>query len=264
MTRIIAKHVSVTLGQSPILSDISLSLDPGVFTVILGANGAGKSTLLSALCGLTPLSTGEVRLEDTDLAKQPPRWRAQRLGFLPQQQEVAWAIDVQTLVGLGRTPFLGARGLSLADQDHVSRAMAATCVEHLAKREVGTLSGGERGRAMVARVLAGEPLWVLADEPLTGLDPRHQLDMLDLLAAIAKTEGRGVVATLHDLGLAARVAERIIVLRQGQVLADGPPEHALSAENLRLAYGVETAAYDGRSGPIIEVLGRCTQAPPHG
>ncbi|MFT4250981.1 MAG: ABC transporter ATP-binding protein, partial [Caulobacter sp.] len=162
----------------------------------------------------------------------------------------------ETLVGLGRTPHSGARGLSESDRRAVARALEQTDLVDLARREVKSLSGGERGRALFARVLAGEPSWLLADEPLAGLDPGHQLDAVDLMRGFAAGEGRGVVMTLHDLAVAARLADRVLVLVDGRLIADGPPREALTPEVLARAYGVTARVVEGETGPLIELVGR--------
>ena len=177
------------------------------------------------------------------------------MGFLPQTPEIAWSVDVETLVGLGRTPFVGALGLGAADREAVARALAATDMTGMSQRVVTTLSGGERARALIARALAGEPDWLLADEPMTGLDPGHQLDAADLFRKMA-ADGRGVVVTLHDLSLAARVADKIVVLAGGRVLADGRPAEALTPQVLAEAYGIEARVVAGAGGPVVEIVGR--------
>ena len=245
----------VRLGGRAVLDGISLTFSPGVFTVIVGANGAGKSTLMSLMAGLRAPDEGAVLLDRQPLVALSSGARARRLGLLPQKQEIAWALDVETLAGLGRTARMGAMGLRAEDRRAVGRALDATGMTAFARREVSTLSGGERGRALIARVLAGEPEWLLADEPLTGLDPGHQLEILKLLKAFCATPGQGVVTTLHDLALAARVADRVIVLHEGRVLADGPAREALSPEVVRTAYGVEIVWLEGRAGPLIELVG---------
>jgi iron complex transport system ATP-binding protein len=246
----------VRLGGRAILADLSLRLEPGQVACILGPNGAGKSTLLRCLAGLLHPDAGAVRLGEADVLALTPRRRAQRIGFLPQTPEVAWPVEAQTLVGLGRIPFTAGGGQGAEGQAAVARAMALTGVEHLAHRTVDTLSGGERGRVLMARALAGEPEWLLADEPLTGLDPGHQLDACDLFRRLAHEGGRGVVVTLHDLPMALRVADRAIVLAEGAILADGPAAEALSPEVLRAAYGIETRLATGVNGPTLELVGR--------
>jgi iron complex transport system ATP-binding protein len=165
-------------------------------------------------------------------------------------------VEAAILVGLGRIPYIGARGLSREDGAIIARAMAEAGVTALADRDVSTLSGGERARVLIARALAGEPEWLLADEPLAGLDPGHQLDAADLFRRLAHEQGRGVIVTLHDLSLAARMADRILVLAEGQVLADGPAEAALTPAVLAQAYGVEARFVQGEAGLSVEIIGR--------
>jgi iron complex transport system ATP-binding protein len=197
-----------------------------------------------------------VTLSEAPILALPHRERARAIGFLPQTPEIAWAVDVETLVGLGRTPHSGARGLSESDHAAVQAALVRTRMTRFARRDVTTLSGGERARALLARVLAGQPSWLLADEPLAGLDPGHQLDTVDLLRAFAAEEGHGVVMTLHDLDVALRLADRVIVLAGGRLIADDAPLQALTPAILAQAYGVEAAIVAGTAGPLIEMIGR--------
>jgi iron complex transport system ATP-binding protein len=247
--------LGVVLGAKTILAGVSLSIEVGKVTAVVGPNGAGKSTLLSCLAGLRAPTSGSVTLDAAVLSGMRPRERARRLAFLPQTPEIAWSVEARTLVELGRTPFIGARGQSGEDQAAVDRAMAAANVEAFEHRIVDTLSGGERARALIARALAGEPEWLLADEPLTGLDPAHQLDAAALFRRLAD-EGVGVIVTLHDLSMALRMADRIIVLAEGGVLADEPPATALTPEVLKRAYGVEATLTQGPGGPLIDVIRR--------
>ena len=258
MNTLVAQAVSLTLGGCAILTDVGVAFRPGEVTAIVGPNGAGKSSLLTCLAGLRRPTVGAVRLAGADLVALAPRERARRLGYLPQTAEIAWAVDVETLVGLGRIPHDGGRGLGAEDRDAVARALAATEMTAMARRDVTTLSGGERARALIARLLAGEPTWLLAYEPLAGLDPGHQLDALALLREFA-TADRGVILTLHDLGLAARIADRVIVLAAGAVIADGGAREALSPDVLARAYGVEARWTEGKEGPMIELVGRLEQ-----
>lgn len=215
------------------LAGVDLALRAGEVTAIVGPNGAGKSTLLACLAGLLVPPAGTVRLDDADLAALPPRARARRIGYLPQSPEIAWDVSVETLVALGRLPWQGAalhRAHAPAAQDAaaVEAALAAMDLGTLRRRPVSRLSGGERARALAARVLAGEPTWLLADEPLANLDLSHAAALVQLLRAQADA-GRGVVLVLHDLATAMNRADRVVVLEQGHVVADGPPEQALDA-----------------------------------
>ncbi|RIV89168.1 ABC transporter ATP-binding protein [Aurantiacibacter zhengii] len=214
------------------LDSVTTALHRGEITAICGPNGAGKSTLLSALAGLLPADKGEVLLEGTVLSALPPRDRAKAIGYLPQSGEVAWDVSVANLVALGRLPH-GDQG-----KFAVANAMAATAMSDFATRPVSTLSGGEKARALLARVLAGEPRWILADEPLAALDLSHQLGLLKVLRAQADS-GVGVVLVVHDLALAMNHANRVLVLDSGRLKADSAPEEALSLDIIHEVWGVK-------------------------
>lgn len=220
----------LALGQR--LRGVSATLHPGEVTAICGPNGAGKSTLLACLAGLLAADAGAVALDDQPLASLPPRARAQAIGFLPQCPEVAWDVSVATLVGLGRLPW-GDR-----DMAAIGAALSAMELDNLRDRPVSRLSGGERARALMARVLAGQPRWLLADEPLANLDLAHQLTLLSRLRAEADA-GRGVVLVLHDLAQAINHADRVLVLEGGKLVEDGPPETALAAAVIARVWGVQ-------------------------
>ncbi|WP_436358007.1 ABC transporter ATP-binding protein [Brevundimonas sp. CEF1] len=256
MNLLSAENLSVRLGEKTVLNGVSAAFAPGLVTAVVGPNGAGKSTLLDCLAALRKPDAGRVTLGERPLRDLPPRERARRIAYLPQNAEIAWAVDGRTFIGLGRTPYVGAWGLRADDHAAVDRAMAVTGVGGFADRVVSTLSGGERARVLIARALAGDPQWLLADEPLAGLDPGHVLDACDLFRRLADEEGRGVVLTLHDLDAALRVADRVIVLAEGRVLADAVPAEALSPAVLKAAYGVEARTLEGARGPVLEMVGR--------
>ena len=256
MSRLEARGLTLRRGGRPVVRDLDLSLRAGEVTVLLGPNGAGKSTLLEALCGLLRPASGQVLLDGGDLAALEPAARARRIGLLPQSHEIAWPLEVRILVGLGRIPHIGARGLSAEDARIIDAALAGAGATDLAERDASTLSGGERARVMIARVLAGEPEWLLADEPLAGLDPSYQIDAAETLARRARAAGCGVVLTLHDLTLAARIADRVLVLGDGTLIADGAPETALAPDVLARVFGVRTALRRGPEGLSVDVLGR--------
>jgi iron complex transport system ATP-binding protein len=249
--------VSVQRGARMILSDIRLAIEPQSVTAVLGPNGAGKSTLLGCIAGLLRPTAGSIRLGGEDVHALPGSQRARTIAFLPQTPEIAWPIDVETFVALGRIPH--ERIASSADNEAaIARAMTLTDTARWERRIVTELSGGERARVLLARVLAGESRWILADEPFTGLDPSHQLEAAELLRDFARTGG-GVILTIHDLSLAARIADRIVLLHDGGVVADGAPADALSSDNLRHVYGVETEwliASARHRTPIIAIHGR--------
>lgn len=238
MIDLVADAISLTLGGRHVLDDVSFAFRRGRVTALLGANGAGKSSLLACLAALRRPDSGAARLGGEDVQAIDRRARARAIGLLPQSADVHWDIDVATLVGLGRFAHRGRWGETAADRAAVKAALAATDMTELASRGVERLSGGERGRALLARVLAGEPDWLLADEPLASLDPAHQLDVLARLRGVA-AGGRGVVLVLHDLHLAARVADDAVLLKDGRVVASGEADAVLTAPAIAEAYGID-------------------------
>lgn len=227
------------------LDGVTTALEPGRVTAICGPNGAGKSTLLQCLAGLLPPDRGQVTLGGAPLPHG--RARARLIGYLPQAGEIAWDLSVEGLAGLGRMPH-GDRGAA-----QVAMALDAVGMTALAHRPVSTLSGGERARALLARVLAGEPEWILADEPLAALDLAHQLTLMSHLRAAAN-RGAGVVLVLHDLALAMNHADRVLVLDRGRAVAGGPVEEGLSAEVVSRVWGVR-ARWLGEPGARALVAG---------
>lgn len=218
------------------LESVSASFRAGEVTAICGPNGAGKSTLLACLAGLLSPDRGSVTLDSALLSNLAPAERARLIGFLPQTPEVAWDLNVETLVALGRLPW---RASPEEDAAAVEAAIETMDLAALRYRVVTSLSGGERARALVARVLAGNPRWLLADEPLANLDMRHQMLLLGALRGLAKQQGLGVVLVLHDLAQAMNFADRVLVLVDGSVLADGTPQGALAADVIAAGWGVE-------------------------
>ncbi|MBL4718849.1 MAG: ABC transporter ATP-binding protein, partial [Erythrobacter sp.] len=194
-------------------------------------NGAGKSSLLEALAGLLPAGDGAVFLDRQQIAALPLRERARRIGYLPQAHEIAWDVPVRSLVELGRLP----HGDRLAVP--VDAALDALDIRHLENRRAQSLSGGETARVLLARVLAGEPQWILADEPLAALDIAHQLSLLKHLRRAAQG-GAGVVLVLHDLAHAMNHADRVVVLDRGVVAADGACEDALDQQVIERVWKV--------------------------
>lgn len=239
-----ARNLHVTIGERRLLADVDVTFHERKVTALVGPNGAGKSTLLSCLAGLRRPDRGEVWLGERPLDAIAVEERARMLAVLPQGAEIHWNVFVRSLVELGRAPWRGARGNRKLDIDPVEQAMQRVDVAHLAEREALTLSGGERGRTLMARALAVEASWLLADEPLAGMDPLHQLTALAALRNEA-ANGTGVLLVIHDLSLAAQWADELVVLHEGCVAAQGPPEKVLTLSLLRHVYGVE--AYIGRA-----------------
>ena len=231
--------VSLDLGRRRVLDAVSASIAPGRVTVILGPNGAGKTSLLRVAAGLVIPSAGSVAIDAQPVAAMPRDARARAIGYLPQAGDVAWNMTARDVVALGRLAHRNAD-----DATAVAAALTATDTAALADRRVGELSGGERARVLLARVLAGEPQWLLADEPLASLDPAHQLDLLDRLRAVARG-GAGVAVVLHDLAQAARVADDAILMADGHIVAAGPAPDILTPDRLGALFGVRMVTVPG-------------------
>lgn len=242
-----ANTLALIRGGRTVVADLSATLVPGEITAIVGPNGAGKSSLLLALAGLLEPSAGTVTLNGVPLSALAPRQRAQVIGFLPQSPDIAWDVSVESLVALGRLPW---RDRGMTD---VETALAALDLAALRDRPVSRLSGGERARVLLARVLAGTPRWILADEPLAALDLAHQLALIAHLKACAAA-GQGVVVVLHDLALAMNHADHVLVLDSGRLVAKGPPRDALAPERVARSWGVR-AQWLGEPGRMGLITG---------
>jgi iron complex transport system ATP-binding protein len=225
-----ARDVNVTLAGRLVLRDVSLALSSGHLVALVGPNGAGKTTLLRALAGLVP-SNGDIHVRGDALSSLSLRERARRFAYLPQGHVVHWPLPARDIVALGRYPH-GATDparLTARDAEAVLRAMQAADVVEFSERRVTELSGGERSRVALARVLAVEAPVILADEPTSSLDPRHQIDVMKTLRQAAD-KGALVMVVTHDLGLAARFADTVLVLSEGRLVSQGDPAVALSEQ----------------------------------
>jgi len=243
------RNLGFSYGQRRILDAIDATFEAGKLTVILGPNGAGKSTLLACLAGLLEPQIGNVSLHDADIIRMAPTTRARHIGLLPQGAETHWAIPSEALVALGRIPHMRGAGPSEEDRRAIKTAMSATATEGFVNRPVTRLSGGERARVLLARVLAGEPDWILADEPLANLDPGFQLDILALLKRQTEA-GKGVVAVLHDLQYAVRFADHLVLLHEGTLFAQGSVEDVITPANLAHVYGIDANLFKDEEGTI--------------
>jgi iron complex transport system ATP-binding protein len=244
-----AADVVVRFGDALIVDGAALELKAGELAVLIGPNGAGKTTLIRALAGLIP-SEGRIAIEGRSLGSFAPRERARRIAYLPQGHVFHWPMAVAAVVALGRHPHADAFSpLTDADRAAVERALIATATVPFAARAVTTLSGGERARVALARALASEASILLADEPTVSLDPRHQLVVMELLARVAHG-GTAVLAIVHDLALAARFADRIVVMDRGRIVAQGEPRAVLTPERIAEVFGVEAEIADSPVGPL--------------
>jgi iron complex transport system ATP-binding protein len=237
--RLTLDRIGVDLGRRTALREVTAAFAPGRLTLVIGPNGAGKTTLLRAAAGLVEPVSGEVRLDRRPLSAVHGAERARTIAYLPQGGSVAWPMPVRDVVALGRLPH-GEQPdrLSPAGRAAVDSALAAVRLQGFEQRSAAALSGGERARVLLARALATEAPVLLADEPVAALDPRHQLVVLDVLRERARA-GATVAAVMHDLALAARYGDEVLLLQEGRVQASGRPAEVLTVRRLAESFGIE-------------------------
>lgn len=250
MTLLAVSNLRASLGGRPVIRDVSLTVAPGDFIGLIGPNGAGKSTLLRAIMGLIP-SSGAIRLNDADSHALDSAQRAKLAAYVAQARDVAWAMPVEAVVALGRAPHLARFAPpSAADRTKINEAMQRMDIAGFTERPVTELSGGELARVLIARALAQDTPLLLADEPTAGLDPAHQIALMQTFSELA-AQGRSVIASTHDLGLAARWCSRLLLIQNGRLVADGPPRAVLTPERLRVVYGVEAHFDEAGGRPVV-------------
>lgn len=251
MTGVRIENLTVRRGPRTVVRGVSLGFEPGQLVGLIGPNGAGKTTLLRATLGLLPHDG------TSTLAILSPRDRARTAAWLPQTRDIAWPVDVATLVALGRTPYLAAgRKLSDADRAAIDGAIKRMDLSSLSHRPATELSGGEAARALIARVLAQDTPVIFADEPTAGLDPSHQIAAMTTFRNLAR-EGKTVVVSLHDLAMASRFCDRLVLLDHGAIAADGGPEDVLDAARMRDVFSIGghwSETPQGRFFQPIEIL----------
>ena len=249
MSLLTLEGFSVFRGPCDILRDVDLTVGAGEVVGIIGPNGAGKTSLMRGALGLL-VSKGH-----SSLGALSPRTRGQAVAWLPQAREIAWPMSVERLVMLGRTPHLGTgQRATEADVAAVDRALARMDMVGFRERIATQLSGGEQARALIARALAQETPLLMADEPIAGLDPAHQIATMQTFSSLAG-EGHSVIVSLHDLGLAARHCTRLVVIGGGGIIADGPPRVVLTADLLRETFGISAYVQDTPDGLVFQAMG---------
>ncbi|WP_027645030.1 ABC transporter ATP-binding protein [Salinispora oceanensis] len=244
-SRLRGSAMTLAYERRTISRELTVEIPDRSFTVVIGPNACGKSTLLRALSRLLQPSTGAVLLDGADIHRRPAREIAKTLGLLPQSSIAPDGIGVAELVSRGRYPHQGLlRQWSREDEAVVAESMAATGVTDLADRPVAELSGGQRQRVWLAMALAQQTPLLLLDEPTTYLDIAHQIEIMDLCARLHEEEGRTLVAVLHDLNQAARYATHLIAMRDGQVVATGPPQTVVTAALVEEVFGLPCRVID--------------------
>jgi iron complex transport system ATP-binding protein len=258
-----ATALTLAYDGHPVVHAVDLAVPPGLVTAIVGANASGKSTLLRGLARLLRPAGGGVTLDGSDIHRMPTRQVATILGLLPQEPRAPEAITVEDLVSRGRTPHRGRFGRwTDSDRRAVDDALAATATTPLAGRRVDALSGGQRQRVWIAMALAQDPEILMLDEPTSFLDLAHQIDVLELVRDLNRARGATVVMVLHELNLATRYADHIVVMRHGGILAAGDPRQVMTADVIRDAFGIDAHVMPDPVGgrPMVIPLGRAGTA----
>lgn len=243
-------NVSVGYGRVPVLHDVTIApMEPGQFVGVIGPNASGKSTLFKSLSGLLRPADGTIRLGNDDLGTMRRRDRARRVAYMPQAFGCNAILTVFESVLLALKQTTGWR-VGAQNLDRVSRTLAALNLDHLADRGLGDLSGGQAQMVAVAQTLVRDPAVVLLDEPTSALDLHHQLSIMSAVRREMQARGAIVMAALHDLNLAAEFCDRLILIRNGRVVADGPPTEILALSEISETYRVETALEHTRRGSL--------------
>jgi iron complex transport system ATP-binding protein len=244
MTRLTAAHLTLAYNGWTVVRDVSLGVSSGELLGLIGPNGSGKTSVLRALAGLHRPARGALCLDGRDVSRLPAAERARAIGLVPQGEHYAWPLTVEEVVLLGRAAHRGwLLPFSKADYAVVERALVQTNLLALRQRRVDQLSGGEHQRTLIARALAQEPKVLLLDEPTANLDLHYQMQILDLVSRLAADQQLAVVVAIHDLTLAARYCDRLLLLRDGQVFACGAPHSVLTPENLQAVFGIDAQLY---------------------
>lgn len=248
MTLLSVSKLSIKLRNRTVIADVSFDVTKGEFIGLIGPNGAGKTTLMRAALGLLPF-TGT-----SSLASMPDSDRARQAAWMPQAREIAWPVSVETVVMLGRIPHLASgEKPSQADHEKVEQVLDQMDLTEMRHRAATQLSGGEQARVLVARALAQDTPLLLADEPVAGLDPAHQIAAMQIFAKLAQ-HGKSAIVSLHDLGLAARHCTRLILLGNGGLVADGIPQEVLTPDRLADIFGITAWFQQTDHGPVYQPL----------
>jgi cobalamin transport system ATP-binding protein len=248
------EDLSLKFRDKLILSDVSFSVAAGEFFVIIGPNGAGKTSLLKVISGLQKAQQGTVVIKEKDISRYGRRRLSQIMAIVPQHIEVGFPFSVTDAVIMGRSPHLGILGMEGKNDFSIAEeAMRFTEVSHLADRKLFQLSGGELQRVIVARAICQQPEIILLDEPTTALDPSHQLKIMDLMEKFRREQGTTIIMVSHDLNLASMYGDRLLLLKDGRVVATGEPRSVLNKELLEKSYGCRINVDESPVGHVARV-----------
>jgi len=232
------KNLNFFYGNIPALKDLTFSVSKGDFFIIIGPNGSGKTTLMKVMAGIFKPKTGRLKILNRTLEKYTRKDLAQTMAFVPQMMPVDFPFSVLEVVLMGRSPYMGMLGVEQEEDLKIAeQALAFTGVEHLAHRKLDQLSGGEQQRVFVARAICQEPEIILLDEPTASLDLAHQIRLMDLMEKLKNETGITVVMVSHDVNLAAMYCDRLLLLKNGEMVCLGTPDEVLTFQTLEAAYG---------------------------
>ena len=252
MSAIDIKNLTVKAGAKTLINDVTLSVEAGTWLTIIGPNGAGKTSLVETVAGIRKIDAGSIAITGQDIGGLSERERARLVALVPQNPFVPSGMSVRDYVALGRTAYHGMkRAPSAGDRAIVDSVIERLSLQEFAKRNVATLSGGERQRMVLARTLAQSTMVVVLDEPITGLDLRHQMDLLELLKKEVADCGLTVLATLHDLTLAGQFADRLVLLDKSQVVLDGPARDVIRNAELANRSGMQLRVVDVDGADVV-------------
>jgi iron complex transport system ATP-binding protein len=252
MSAVVVTELTVRAGSKVLVSNVTLALDEGTWCTVVGPNGAGKTTLVETIAGLRKASHGSVSISGRMLADMHERERAQRVALVPQHPVIPSGMSVDDYVSLGRVAYHGLfRPPSAKDRGIIESVLERLSLIDFRERDVMTLSGGERQRMVLARALVQSTAVIVLDEPITGLDMRHQMDMLELLKSEVAQCGLTVIATLHDLTLAGQFADRLVLLDHGAVVLDGAADDVIRSDELAQCYGMKLRVVDVDGSDVV-------------
>ncbi len=252
------QDMSLSYNHLPVVKGLSFQLQPGELVGLIGPNGCGKTSIIKAISRILALRSGRITLDGKEMQRFSRSELARRVGVVPQNPYLPDTFTVNEVVLLGRNPHLGfLRGEGSRDFAIAWQAMERTGVAPLAERRMSELSGGEKQRVTIARVLAQEPQIILLDEPTANLDINHQIEILHLIKGLCQEKKLAVLIAIHDLNLAAQYCDRLLLISRGQLHSEGTPREVITASNIREVYGVESIIYPHPENelPVVLVTG---------
>lgn len=254
--RMSGSKINFSYEKESILNNVDIEIEEGELTSITGPNGVGKSTLIKCISNIYNLESGVIYLDNDNLLNKSSDELAKILGYVPQKEESNFNITAYEMILLGRRPYIKWK-VKKRDKEIVNRLLKKLKIEHLAKRDINSLSGGERQKVAIARALAQEPEILLLDEPTASLDMNHQVEVMKILKNLAQENKKSIVVVLHDLNLASRFSDRVVLMDEEGIYKVGKPEEVFTPENIRRIYNIEVEILESSEGShIVPISGK--------